>query len=198
MKLWDKIKSYFESPPKLKDPTTKEFSINGINYYKFKDISKVKCQRALTTNDFYGELSMGTTRDFLLLHLNTIDDILNSKNIDIYKIKTLNMQLKERLEMIYESDIIYKVASVVFFTKDEDPYFYDDILGQEKVVLFKAQDKEDKKMGFFFGTLFNSLIGSPDISETDLITYMEVGKQMTKEHLATISTISSNIKETSA
>ncbi len=198
MKLWNRITSYFEKPPKLTDPTTKEFSINGVNYYKYKDISKVKCQRALTTNDFYNELSMGADRDFLILHSDTVDKVLNSKNIDIYKIKTLNMQLKERLEMIYETDIIYKVASVVFFTKDEDPYYYDDILGQEKVALFKQQDKNDKKMGFFFGTLFSSLIGSPDISETDLVTYMEVGRAMTKEHLKTISTIRSNIKETNA
>lgn len=52
--------------------------------------------------------------------------------------------------MIYVTDIIYKIASVIYFTKDEDYMDYDDLLGREKVALFKAQDKGDKKMSFFF------------------------------------------------
>lgn len=192
MKLYYWFISLFEKPPVLKDPTDQVFQINGKNYYKFKDISKVKNQRALTTNDFYGELAMRATRDFLIKHTEAVNKILTSTTIDIYKLRTLNLQLQERLEMIYESDIIYKIASVVYFTKDEDPDFYDDIVGQEKVALFKAQDAKDKKMGFFFGTLFTNLIGSVDLSEKDLLAYMTVGKQITQEHLKTISIISSN------
>lgn len=193
IKLWNKIKAHFEEkPPVLKDPAERVFTINGVGYYKFKDISKVKCQRAMVTSDWYNELAMRATREFLIKHTEAIDKLLGSTSIDIYKIKTLNMQLKERLEMIYETDIIYKIASVVFFTKDEDPYQYDDLLGREKVNLFKEQDKDDKNMGFFFGKLFSTLIGSQDLSEKDLQTYMTVGAAITKEHLKTISTILSN------
>lgn len=183
------FKAYFEKKPDIKDPIDKVFSIEGVNYYKFKDISKVKCQRAFACNDFWNELSMRTTRDFLTKHTEAVDSILTSNNIDIYKLKTLNMQLQERLEMIYETDIIYKIASVMFFTKDENVLDYDDLLGREKIALFKQQDREDKKMGFFFGTLFKSIIGSTTMSDKDLVTYMTVGSQMTQEHLKVISTI---------
>ena len=153
----------------------------------------MKCQRALTVNDFYNELTMRATRDFLLLHCEAVDKILtNNTKIDLGSLFKLNQQLQERLEMIYETDIIYKIASVVFFTKDENPLDYDDLLGREKIALFKEQDKEDKEMGFFFGTLFKILIGSTGMSDKDLQIYMEVGSQITKEHLKTISTISSN------
>ena len=192
-RLYHNIKAYFERKPESKEPIEKVFSINGTGYYQFKDISKMKCQRALTVNDFYNELTMGATRDFLLLHCEAVDKILtNNTKIDLGSLFKLNQQLQERLEMIYETDIIYKIASVVFFTKDENPLDYDDLLGREKIALFKEQDKEDKEMGFFFGTLFKILIGSTGMSDKDLQIYMEVGSQITKEHLKTISTISSN------
>ena len=185
----------FEKKPDITDPIEKVFVIDGVNYYKYQDISKVKNRRIHIINDFYNELAMGATRDFLLKHTEAIDTILSSSTIDIFKIKTLNMQFQERLDMIYVTDIIYKIASVIYFTKDEDYMDYDDLLGREKVKLFKAQDKKDKKMSFFFGTLFSNIIGSTNISDKDLITYMTVGTQITQEHLKTISTISSNKSE---
>lgn len=197
-KLYYKFISFFERKPETTEPIEKSFQINGVNYYKYKDISKVKNQRALTVNDFYNELSMRCTRDFLIKHCEASNKILNSTSIDIYKLKTLVMQLEERLDMIYETDLIYKIASVVFFTKDENYLDYDDLLGREKIALFKAQDKEDKNMGFFFGTLFKNLIGSTDMSDKDLQIYMTVGQQITQEHLKTISTILSNKSAMSA
>jgi len=173
--------------PKLDHPVEYRFSIGKERFYQFKDISKIKCQRALTVSDFYNELAMRTTRDFLLLHTEAIDKELNRDSISIDQIislKTLNQQLKERLEMIYETDIIYKIASVVFFTLDENVYEYDDQLGRERIALFKSQGD-----AFFFGTLFKNLIGLKDISEADLKTYMKVGETITKEHFKTISTI---------
>ena len=187
MKLINWFKSKTERKPELKDAIQKVFSINGVNYYQFKDIAKIKCQRALTVNDFYNELTMRATRDFLIQHTEAIEKILNSNNIDIYKVNTLNNQLKERLEMIYETDIIYKIASVVYFTKEENPYEYDDLVGREKIDLFKSQGD-----AFFFKTLFRNLIGSVSTSEKDLATYMKVGKEITTEHLKSISTILSN------
>lgn len=192
------IKSLFERKPETTEPIEKSFQIKGVGYYKYKDISKVKNQRALTVNDFYNELSMRATRDFLLKHCEASNKILNSTEIDIFKLKTLVMQLEERLEMIYETDLIYKIASVVFFTKDENYLEYDDLLGREKIALFKQQDKEDPNMGFFFGTLFKSLIGSTDMSDKDLLIYMTVGHQITQEHFKTISTILSNKSAMSA
>lgn len=188
-RLINYLKAYFEKKPELKDPTEKAFSINGKGYYEFTDISKMKNQRALAIQDFYNELSMRCDREFLISHTDAVNAALDSKNIDIYKMKTLNMQLKERLEMIYERDIIYKIASAIFFTKNENPLDYDDLAGREKIALFKEQDANDPSMGFFFGTLFKSLIGQTDISEADLATYMTVGEAVKKEHLATISTI---------
>ena len=195
IKLYHFFKALFEKKPDITDPIEKVFVIDGKNYYKYQDISKVKNRRIHVINDFYNELAMGATREFLLKHTQAIDTILTSSTIDIFKIKTLNMQFQERLDMIYVTDIIYKIASVIYFTKDEDYMDYDDLLGREKIALFKAQDKGDKKMSFFFGTLFQNIIGSVNISDKDLLTYMTVGSQITTEHLKTISTISSSKSE---
>ncbi len=198
IKLYHIIKAYFEKKPVISDPIEKVFQIDGKGYYKYQDISKVKNQRILTVNDFYNELAMRATRDHMLKYCEAVKTILTSNKIDLGQLFKLNQQLEERLDMIYETDIIYKIASVIFFTKDENVNDYDDLLGREKIRLFKRQDKEDKKMSFFFGKLFKNIIGSTDISDKDLLVYMTVGSQITTEHLKTISTISSKKSETSA
>lgn len=191
-RFFQNIWARLQKKPDLKDPIEKVFQIDGKQYWKYKDISKVKNQRILVINDFYNELAMGTTRDMLLKHTEAIDKILTSSTIDIYQMKKLNMQLQERLDMIHPTDIIYKIASVIYFTNDENHLDYDDLLGREKVALFKAQDKGNNKMSFFFGTLYKNIIGSTDISDKDLLTYMTVGSQINQEYMKNISTILSN------
>lgn len=187
--------SYFERKPKVDHPTEKVFSIEGTNYYQFKDISKIKCFRAFIVSDFYSELSMKCSREYLVAHTEAVEKLLsNSKQINITQVAQLNLQLKERLEMIYEPDIIYKIASVVFFDKTENPYEYDDMYGKEKIERFKRHAV--KESGFFFETLFKGLLNTKDLSDQDLETYMNVAQKITQSHWGNISTILSSMKGT--
>jgi len=193
--MFKKFLSLFERKPKLDHPVEKVFTIEGVNYYQFKDISKIPCMRAFVKADVFAELDMRCTRDYLIQHTKATHKLLNnSKQINITQIAQLNQQLKERLEMIYEVDIIYKIASVVFFDKTENPYEYDDLYAKEKIERFKSYALSHD--GFFFETLFKSLIPTKSLSDKDLQTYMSVGKMMTQKHLENISTILSNTKET--
>lgn len=195
MRLFNFLKSFFERKPKLDHPIEKVFTIEGTNYYQFKDISKIKCLRAFVVSDHYSELNMRCTREYLQAHCKAVDKLLsNSKQINITQVAQLNLQLKERLEMIYEVDIIYKIASVVFFDKSENPYEYDDMYAKEKIEKFKTYARTND--GFFFETLFKSLLNTENTKDQDLETYMSVGEKMTQHHWDTISTISSSIKET--
>lgn len=171
---------------KTDHPTDYLFTLDGLKHYRYKDISKTNCQRMFAANDYFNELSMRCSREYLQAHTKAMDAILTSKSIDIQNISQLNLQLKERLDMIHESDMTYKIASVIIFDTTENPYDYDFKYGQEKIQRFKKKAQSDP---MFLIKLFKITVGSPNMSDKDLLTYMEVGSKITKEHLANISTI---------
>ena len=178
---------------KTDHPVDYLFTLDGIKHYRYKDISKTNCQRMFAANDYYNELSMRCSRDYLLEHTKAMDEILSGKSIDIQKVSQLNLQLKERLDMIHESDMIYKIASVIIFDTTENPHDYDFKYGQEKIPRFKKASQKD---AFFLIKLFKITVGSPNMSDQDLLTYMEVGGKITQEHLEVISTIMSKSTKT--
>ena len=175
---------------KTEHPVDYLFTLDGLKHYRYKDISKTNCQRMFAANDYFNELSMRCSREYLLEHTKAMDAILsNPQTTNVQEISQLNLQLKERLDMIHESDMIYKIASVIIFDTTENPHDYDFKYGQEKIKRFKEASKKD---AFFLIKLFKITVGSPDISDKDLLMYMEVGSKIKQEHLATISTILSN------
>jgi len=178
---------------KTQHPTDYLFTLDGLKHYRYKDISKTNCQRMFAANDYYNELSMRCSREYLLEHTKAMDVILSDKSIDIQKISQLNLQLKERLDMIHESDMIYKIASVIIFDVNENPYDYDFKYGQEKIERFKKKAQSDP---MFLIKLFKITVGSPNMSDTDLLMYMEVGSKINQEHLEVISTIMSRNTKT--
>ncbi|PCJ57944.1 MAG: hypothetical protein COA65_08775 [Rhodospirillaceae bacterium] len=179
---------------KSEHPVDFLFSLQGIKHYRYKDISKTNCQRMFAANDYYNELSMRCSREYLKEHTKAMDAILSSKGINIQEVSQLNLQLKERIDMIHESDMIYKIASVIIFDTTENPHDYDYKYGQEKIARFK---KASEKNAFFLIKLFKITVGLPGISDSDLLMYMEVGSKINQEHLDVISTIiSKNTKTT--
>ena len=54
-KIYHYFKALFERKPESTEPIEAVFSIKGKVYYRYKDIFKVKNQRALVTNDFYND-----------------------------------------------------------------------------------------------------------------------------------------------
>ncbi len=186
-----KPRSPFYIPPtyKLDHPTEYLFTIDGIKHFRFKDISKTCCLRMFAGNDAYNELSMRCTRDYLEQHCKAMDAIMDGKAINIQKIAQLNLQLKERIDNIFETEIIYKIASIVIFDKTENPYDYDIAYSKEKIARFKKKVITEP---YFITRLFKILIGSPDMSEKDLLTVMAVGEKISREHSAVISTMLSS------
>lgn len=178
---------------KTTHPVDYLFTLQGIKHYRYKDISKTNCQRMFAANDYYNELSMRCSREYLLEHTKAMDAILSDKSIDIQKVAQLNLQLKERLDMIHESDMIYKIASVIIFDVNENPYEYDFKYGQEKIERFKKKAQSDP---MFLIKLFKITVGSPNMSDQDLLMYMEVGSKINQEHLEVISTIMSRSTKT--
>lgn len=162
------------------------FSCGGTTYYMFDDIFNLPYERALTALDFYEEFRQRTTKDYLRLHVQAVEDILsNPKKIDIGNLALLNKQLKERLNWIIEPDLLYKLASVVFFDKNESPYIYSHKYGADKIKHWK---KHSEMNAFFLQTPIVSLVPFLKECDIDFQAYSTVVEKMNKHLLENIST----------
>jgi len=188
MTFWLKVKSLLNGKPHFDTESDHRiipaFIHKGIQYYQFEDINNLMSGRAFAAIDYYNELQMRCTREFLQAHCTAMGNILSDRNqINIGKLALLNQQLKERLDMILDVDIIYKIASVVYFDDTEKPYNYDFRYGYKKIETWKkSQDIND----FFLSRLIKTLIPALNLSDQDLKTYMKVGEKVNQEHLKNI------------
>jgi hypothetical protein len=164
------------------------FDINGEEYYRFNDVFSLPFERGLMAIAIYEETRMKCTREYLLLHTDAMDKLLHEKSIDIFKINQLNEQMKERLNMSLDVDLLYKLASVVFFDKRENPCLYDADYNLKKIAFWK-QHKGVKD--FFLQTPVIELIPFLQNSDFDLGTYSEVNMELNQIHSERLRVLSS-------
>lgn len=178
-------RTYKEIFPNARDIIKYAFTLNGVDYFAFDDFNNVPCERGFHALNFYNELSMRCTREFLVAHTTAIDNILNDNNgIKVTELVKLNTQLKERLEFIVEIEIAYKLCSVVFFTADENPYRFDYKYSLKKADEFRKSKLDD----FFLQQPITTLLPSIDSSIQDLPTYLNTLTKINSHHLESIST----------
>lgn len=178
--------------------------ILGVQYFYHKDIMATPCQRYLYLSNYLQEYDMKFDREYLLQEIEArektelaIEALFTVKDggINLAKVlnkigelKKLTLQAKERLELIIEPDVIFKIASVVLFDIKENPGFYDAKHGIEKVQKWKKGEATD----FFLTMPLQKLLNLRNLSDKDLTTYLQVAKAMKKVHLDSISTTLSN------
>lgn len=163
-------------------PIIEAFEVGGVKYYQFDSAFNTPCERALKALTYYEELKMRCTREFLQKHCNAIKEAVNKS--DINRVALLNHQLSERLELIIEPEIAYKLASVVYFDKNESPYLYDFKYAEKKIAYWK---KYKGVHDFFLQKPVQSLIPFLNVSEVNLNIYSEVVENINRIHLANIS-----------
>ncbi len=169
------ILNIFKSKPRwhnsnFKYQVEKAFTLGGIDYYSCTDFINIPSERAFEAMSFYNELDMKVDKAFLQGHTSAIENIINSGSIQISKIAQLNQDLKNRLELVYDPDLLYKLASVVFFDENEDPTRYDKEYNRLKIIKWKSLGIDS----FFLSVPLNKLLPSFDFSKLDSQTFTEM------------------------
>jgi hypothetical protein len=184
-----RIKNLFTRKPKFKGfpelRTQYAFTSGGVDYFEFEDPNSLTQGRGFAALNYYKELSMSCTRDFLIAHVEKMDGYLRPKaggKLEIPEMAKLNLQLKERLEMVIDSLTPYKVASVIFFDETEDPYSFDYNYALKKIEKWKKEDVAS----FFLQAPLKSLIPSTLLSEESIQNYMKVAREVDVIHFKTI------------
>lgn len=155
------------------------FTCGRTKYYRFADITNLPYERGLMALVAYNELDMRCSRDFLIRYQGAIDDILHQQKIDIFKIQKLNELLKQRLQMPTDVDLLYKLASICFFDKSENPAVYEPAYAEKKI----AKWRKDKGVrDFFMQTPLLELMPFLKSVNTDLDTFSELQKEIKMIH----------------
>lgn len=155
------------------------FTCGRTKYYRFADITNLPYERGLMALVAYNELDMRCSRNFLIRYQGAIDDILHQQKIDIFKIQQLNELLKQRLQMPTDVDLLYKLASICFFDKSENPAVYEPAYAEKKI----AKWRKDKGVrDFFMQTPLLELMPFLKSVNTDLDTFSELQKEIKMIH----------------
>ena len=155
------------------------FTSGGTKYYRFADISNLPYERGLMAYEVYNEVGMRCSRDFLVKYAEAIDNILHEQKIDIFRIEKLNSLLKQRLAMTTDTELLYKLASVVFFDKSENPAVYEPEYAAKKI----AKWRKDKGVhDFFMQKPLLELMPSLQSVDTDLDTYSAMCEELNRIH----------------
>jgi len=197
---WQRLKNFF-SKTKLKPYLIEDkyrvipaFTIGGVDYWCFDNTYEVPTGRMLAALAIYSELEMKCDRKYLDLHVAAMEKILSDpKKISISHIVQLNVNLRERLNLAPFPDHIYKMASVIFFDKNESLYSYDYDYNEKKIETWKTSGGT---LDFFCQTQLIELIPFLKTQGKDLYIYSQVTKKIDKLHRSLIRDLMSEKEST--
>jgi len=179
------VKKYF---PESKYIIEFSFEIAGNKYYSFSDLANIPYERGLMCLALYEQAKMNISREYLERHTEAMDTILNSKTINIYDIKTLNDQIKDRLALQLDVDLLYNLASVAFFDENENPVLYDAEYCKKKIAFWK---KHKGVADFFLQKAITDFLPFLRNLNFDLQTYSMLNEYMNMLHFQRISMLNS-------
>lgn len=122
------------------------FTSGGRKYYRFADINNLPYQRGRHALAVYNEVQMRCSRKFLIEYADAVDKVLHANPIDIFKLNELNSMLKDRLTLVADLELCYKLASIVYFDSTEKPEVYEPEYAEKKI----ARWKKDMDVESFF------------------------------------------------
>lgn len=155
------------------------FTCGGTKYYRYADIANLPYERGLMAINMYNELEMRCDRNFLIQYADAVHKQLHKQTIDIFTINKLNEILKQRLQMPTHVDLLYKLASVVFFDKTENPSVYEPAYAEKKI----AKWQKDKGVhDFFMQTPLLELMPFLGSVDTDLDTFSALQAEIDAIH----------------
>jgi len=185
-RLLKKILNRISRPkPFLLDNTYKivpAFKWHGDVYYMHEDPVNTATGRGLSFMQATEELMMRCSSDYLLAHIKAVEEIIgNPKKIDLPALFRLHENLKERVNLLIAiPEHVYKLAAVVYFTKDESPYKYDRVAGNRKI---KAWQAAPGMYDFFLQGRLETLLPFLKLPEDGSRKYLDLQEKITDMHL---------------
>jgi len=142
------------------------FECEGIKYYKYTDEFNLPVERSMSALDIYAELDLKVSHEFLKTHCLAINEAINKGQLTT--IAALNRILESNINTITNVDLLYKLASVLYFCEAENPNVYDYSTAQKKIASWK---REKDMHAFFLQMPISVYLPSFNTSELNLEAY---------------------------
>ncbi len=167
------------------------FDLGGTTYWMYDSTNEVPAGRFFAAMGIYQEMDMNCSKEYLESHVKAMENILNpkpGKPINLTWIHQINLNLKERLDLMPFQDYVYKLASVIFFDKSESLYGYDWDYNKLKIERWKAAGGS---LDFFSNTPLKELVPLLTMPEKDTQTYLMATKMINETHQALLTRVQS-------
>lgn len=162
------------------------FSIGGVDYFSFVDALNTPYERGLTALIFFREISMNCDYEFLEQHVKAIDKLMTANPINIYQVKRLNDLLSQRIKLPKDPELLWKMASVLYFDGNESPYVYDFEYSKKKIEIWK---QNSSLKDFFLQHPLTELIPYLKYADENLEQYSQMVEEFNKKHSDVVSGI---------
>jgi len=148
-----------------------QFEAAGVKYYAFQNDVDMPTGRYMYIQNFLQEVSLRMNLDTLKDYIQAIrKNIDGSKgHVDIVKVAVLIDQLESRVELAFEPDTVYRLASCIFFDETELLTTYNIKHNESKIAAWKSEGTLD----FFYKKPFEELTGLKGISPDVIRNYLE-------------------------
>lgn len=191
-----KIKAFFGIPIHSLQPGHERevvFVSGGEEYLKFVNEFKIPYLRAMAAMDIYAEFEEKTDSKYTKLAFETIVEFLRKgDNINAGRVA---MNSLERMNNITNIDLAYKLASVLYTDRFENPYDYDYEYNEKKIAKWR---KEKDIEGFFLKMPMSDYLPSFDGLAMSMTQYTKGQRkeliQTLRNHLSELSEKSKNIE----
>lgn len=166
------------------------FTLGGVQYYALEDSYRTFTERGWAALAVYEEWQNRMTNDNLIQFFKAMQSILNGSNgeVNLSKLHDLVNKGLERLEWVVPTnEIMWKMAGVAFFDKNESPYVYDQKYCEKKVARWKEAVSDEASFFFSVPLPLRNMFPLPNLSVDDLKICEEV-QGMSDEMLQKIIT----------
>lgn len=158
------------------------FTWQGETYYMHEDPLNISTGRGLTAMVVYEELLMRCDVNYLNHHIAEMDKIFSdAKKTNLPRLYQLHANMKERVKFLTAlPEHVFKLAAIVFFTKDESYFKCDSAVNKKKVEAWQAApDMYD----FFLRTPLKTLLPFLELPQSNTKEYLEAQELISKRHL---------------
>lgn len=154
------------------------FKADGKQYYRFRKETSIPWGRYMYLQTFLKEQELRMDLKTLHEYVHRIKLALTATNnkIDLNTVFRTLMQMESRIELAFEVDTTYRLASVMYFDDQEDLYTYDKSHNDKKVKTWK----ECRVVDFFYTRPMSEFLGLSNSSPEDLQRFIEDQTELLK------------------
>ena len=143
-------------------------TLEGEDYYTFTTIADTPAERYYQCSQFMAEMDLRMNREQLEAYLEKAGQMINEGNFG--KVAAIVEEMRIRSRLLIETDTMYKLASCVFFTLEEDLTTYDYDYNDKKIAKFKRENVGS----FFLKEPVKRFLPLPNISAEDLLLCLKL------------------------